>query len=78
MMAGWGLVWLRLYYAGKVAERFKAATAAGVLTIRHHFWDAQEVEIVARLVCIPAPSIVLCDEDCAKHGMLAVCIIAIL
>ena len=49
-MAGWALVWLRLYYTKKVAERFKAAKNAGVLRIRHHFIDAQEVEVVARWV----------------------------
>ena len=47
-MAGWGLVWTRLYYAERIAKRFKDARAAGVLRVRHRFRDAYEVEICAR------------------------------
>lgn len=46
--AGWGLVWTRLFYADRIAKRFKDARAAGVLRVRHRFRDAYEVEICAR------------------------------
>lgn len=45
---GWGLVWTRLFYAERIAKRFKDARAAGVLRVRHRFRDAYEVEICAR------------------------------
>ncbi len=40
----------RLFYAERIARRFKDARAAGVLRVRHRFRDAYEVEIGARCV----------------------------
>ena len=45
---GWGSTHIRLHYTYRIANRFRAAKAAGVLRVRHKFFDAQEVEIVAR------------------------------
>ena len=45
---GWSLIWTRLFYAERVARRFKDARAAGVLRVRHRFRDDYEVEICAR------------------------------
>ena len=45
---GWGATHLRLHHTCRTANRFRAAKAAGVLRVRHKFFDAQEVEIVAR------------------------------
>ena len=47
-VGGWFLVWTRLFYAERIARRFKDARAAGVLRVRHRFRDAYEVEICAR------------------------------
>ncbi len=52
LAAGCALVWTRLFYAERVAKRFKDAKAAGVLRVRHRFRDAHEVEICARLVLL--------------------------
>ena len=48
LAAGVALIWTRLFYAERIARRFKDAKAAGVLKIRHRFHDAHEVEICAR------------------------------
>ncbi len=45
LMAGGSLIWTRLFYAERIAKRFKDAKAAGVLRVRHRFRDAHEVEI---------------------------------
>ena len=57
LAAGVAVVWTRLFYAGRIARRFKAAKAAGVLRVRHRFRDAHEVEICARYWPIPQPPI---------------------
>ena len=61
-LLGWGLTHLRLHYTYRIASRFRAAKAAGVLRVRHKFFDAQEVEIVARWgrtcsTCHPRPAL---------------------
>ena len=48
LAAGVAIVWTRLFYAERIAKRFKDARAAGVLRVRHRFRDAHEVEICAR------------------------------
>jgi len=48
LAAGVAVVWTRLFYAERIARRFKDAKAAGVLRVRHRFRDAHEVEICAR------------------------------
>ncbi|DBA94392.1 TPA: hypothetical protein ACH3X1_001997 [Trebouxia sp. C0004] len=48
LAAGVAVVWTRLFYAERIARRFKDAKAAGVLKVRHRFCDAHEVEICAR------------------------------
>ncbi len=48
LAAGVAVVWTRLFYAERIARRFKDAKAAGVLRVRHRFRDAHEVEISAR------------------------------
>ena len=45
---GWAGTWTRLFQSERIALRFKAAKAAGVLRVRHRFHDAYEVEICAR------------------------------
>lgn len=47
---GWAGTWTRLFQSERIAMRFKAAKAAGVLRVRHRFHDAYEVEICARYV----------------------------
>ena len=51
LAAGVAVIWTRLFYAERIARRFKDARAAGVLRVRHRFRDAYEVEICARWVC---------------------------
>lgn len=48
LAAGVALIWTRLFYAERIARRFKDAKAAGVLRVRHRFHDAHEVEVCAR------------------------------
>ena len=43
-LTGWG----RMVYAHRIAQRFHNAKASNLLRVRHHFWDAQEVEVTAR------------------------------
>jgi hypothetical protein len=50
LAAGVAVIWTRLFYAERIARRFKDARAAGVLRVRHRFRDAYEVEIGARCV----------------------------
>jgi len=48
LAAGVAVIWTRLFYAERIAGRFKDARAAGVLRVRHRFRDAYEVEICSR------------------------------
>ena len=48
LAGGCALIWTRLFYAERIAQRFKDAKAAGVLRVRHRFRDDHEVEICAR------------------------------